>query len=79
MDKVSSIFQGTRRRSSASTEYRGRRSTISPICRPGRTCAAWLHDQGAMVLGAGPSQLKEELRLDHFEGRSGMAFIVMRL
>ena len=45
-----------------------RRNTISPTCGRKLTRAPWPYNQATKRAGA--QQLKEELGLDHFEGRS---------
>src|SRR5205823_11480261 len=69
--RVSIICQATRLGSSANTGCRERRNTISPTCQRRRTCAPWRppsrRDGFASRL---TSNCKEELGLDHFEGRS---------
>ena len=52
-------------------DIRERRNTISPTCPPAPTCAPWPPPSRRGGSASRPyQQLKEELGLDHFEGRS---------
>ena len=67
--KASNIYPGTRLGLSANTGCRERRNTISPTCRTDlRTLAATI--KARWICEQAHQQMKEELGLDHFEGRS---------
>src|SRR5258707_10992147 len=69
--RVSNICQGMRLGSSANTGCRERRNTISPTCPANtdlRTLAATI--KARWICEQAHQQMKEELGLDHFEGRS---------
>jgi hypothetical protein len=70
--RISNICPGTRLGSSANTGCRERRNTISPTCRRRPTCAPWRPPsrRDGFASRLTNQQLKEELGLDHFEGRS---------
>ena len=68
---ASNICPGRRPGSSANTGCPERRNTISPTCRRRRTCAPWRPpSRRRWICEQAHQQLKEELGLDHFEGRS---------
>jgi hypothetical protein len=65
--RASNICQGRRpdyRRTQVIGQY------ISPTCRQRRTCAPWRPPSRRDGFASGSPQLKGELGLDHFEGRS---------
>jgi len=69
--RVSSISRATKPGSLASNVPQGRRNTILPIFLRRRICAHWPPPSKARwICEQAHQQLKEELGLDHFEGRS---------
>ena len=68
--RVSNICRGTRPGSSANTALRERRNTILPTCPPRRACECSAIIKARWICEQAHQQLKEELGLDHFEGRS---------
>lgn len=68
---VESISRATKLRSLASNVPQGRRNTILPISLRRRICAHWPPPSRLDgFVSRAHQQLKEELGLDHFEGRS---------
>src|SRR5262245_33507812 len=56
--------------SSANTGCRERRNTTSLTCRPRPTCTLAATIKARWICEQAHQQMKEELGLDHFEGRS---------
>src|SRR4029077_16935019 len=65
--RASNIYRTMKPGLSANTAAQAKRNTISPICLLRPICALWL---ARWICEQAHQQLKEELGLDHFEGRS---------